>query len=56
MMTLFTKPYDELSNFIFKMYDSDNDGKITKEDIKSLMQYIHIDSNMINNANSISSK
>ena len=37
------------------MYDADNDGKVSKEDIKSLMQYIHIDSNMINNANSISS-
>lgn len=56
MMTLFTKPFDELSIFIFKMYDADNDGEITKNDIKSLMQYINIDSNMINSVNSINPK
>lgn len=56
MMTLFTKPFDELSYFIFKMYDADADGFIAKSDIKSLMQYIHIDSNMINQANSINPK
>lgn len=54
-MTLFTKPFDELSTFIFNIYDADNDGKISREDIKSVMQYIHIDSDMIKNANSISS-
>ncbi len=56
MMTLFTKPFDELSSFIFKMYDSDNDGKISKEDIKSLMQYINIDNDILSNVNSISPK
>lgn len=56
MMTLFTKPFDELAHFIFKMYDSDSDGYVTKNDIKSLMQYIHIDTNMINNVNSINPK
>lgn len=56
MMTLFTKPFDELSAFIFAMYDADCDGKISKEDIKSLMQYIHIDNEMVKNANSISVK
>lgn len=56
MMILFTKPFDELSAFIFNMYDSDNDGKISKEDIKSLMQYIHIDNEMMKNANTISAR
>lgn len=56
MMTLFTKPFDELSYFIFKMYDADNDGIINKVDIKSLMQYIDLDTNLINHVNSINPK
>jgi len=56
MLTLFTKPFDELSYFIFSIYDADGDGKISREDIKSVMQYISIDKNMIKNAYSISSK
>lgn len=56
MMTLFTKPFDELSSFIFKMYDTDNDGEISKNDIKSLMQYISIDSSILNSVNSINPK
>jgi len=55
MMTLFTKPFDELSMFIFQMYDADSDGKISRDDIKSLMQYIHIDKEMMQNVNTISS-
>ena len=56
MMTLFTKPFDELSLFIFKMYDVDCDGEINKNDIKSLMQYISIDKNIINHVNHINPK
>jgi len=56
MMTLFTKPFDELSLFIFKMYDVDGDGEINKNDIKSLMQYISIDKNIINHVNQINPK
>ena len=56
MTTLFTKPFDELSYFIFKMYDADNDGVISKYDIKSLMQYIDLDTNLINHVNSINTK
>jgi len=56
MMTLFTKPFDELSFFIFKMYDADSDGEINKNDIKSLMQYINIDSSILNHVNQISSR
>jgi hypothetical protein len=56
MMTLFTKPFDELSLFIFKMYDVDCDGEINKNDIKSLMQYISIDKNIINHVNQINPK
>jgi Ca2+-binding EF-hand superfamily protein len=55
MMTLFTKPFEELSLFIFQMYDADSDGKISRDDIKSLMQYIHIDNEMMKNVNTISS-
>ena len=56
MTTLFTKPFDELSYFIFRMYDADNDGVINKNDIKSLMQYIDLDTNLINHVNSINPK
>lgn len=56
MITLFAKPFDELSAFIFNLYDSDLDGRITKEDIKSIMQYIDIDKDMLSNANTISAK
>ena len=44
------------SFFIFKMYDADSDGEITKNDIKSLMQYISLDTNLINHVNQINSK
>lgn len=53
MMTLFTKPFEELSYFIFKLYDADSDGSISKDDIKSLMQYISIDSNILGHVNQI---
>ena len=56
MMTLFTKPFDELSYFIFKLYDNDSNGEVSKDDIKSLMQYISIDTNMINHVNQVNSK
>ncbi len=43
MITLFIMPYSNLTEFIFKMYDFDSDGKITKDDVKSLMQYISLE-------------
>ena len=40
MMILFTKEYEDLISFIFKMYDFDCNGKISKEDIRVLLSYI----------------
>ena len=40
MILLFTKGYEELVSFIFKMYDFDLNGQISKEDIRVLLSYI----------------
>ena len=40
MKYLFCEDFDKTSKFIFDFYDYDNDGKITKEDIKTILSYI----------------
>ena len=40
MINLFCEDFDKTSKFIFDFYDYDNDGKITKEDIKTILSYI----------------
>ena len=40
MTNLFCEDFDKTSKFIFDFYDYDNDGKITKEDIKTILSYI----------------
>ena len=40
MKNLFCEDFDKTSKFIFDFYDYDNDGKITKEDIKTILSYI----------------
>ena len=40
MLTLFTKGFDELVKFIFSFYDFDNNGKISKEDVRVILSYI----------------
>lgn len=37
---LFTHNFDYLVKFIFKFYDFDNDGYITKEDIRTILSYV----------------
>ena len=39
MYKLFTENYDYLSKFVFNFYDSDEDGKITPEDIRLTYSY-----------------
>lgn len=39
MFKLFTEDYDYLSKFVFNFYDSDEDGKITPEDIRLIYSY-----------------
>ena len=40
MLVLFTKGFDELVKFVFSLYDFDNDGKVSKEDVRVLLSYI----------------
>lgn len=40
MTSLFTESYDKLAPFIFKFYDFDKDGYITKEDIRIVLSYV----------------
>ena len=40
MTNLFCEDFDKTCKFIFDFYDYDNDGKITKEDIKTILSYI----------------
>lgn len=40
MLTLFTKPYNDLVNFVFNIYDFNSDGMISKDDIKTVFSYI----------------
>ena len=42
MKTLFYEDFEKNSKFIFDFYDFDNDGKITKEDIRVILSYITI--------------
>ena len=39
MFKLFTEDYNYLSKFVFNFYDSDEDGKITPEDIRLIYSY-----------------
>ena len=43
MTTLFCGSYEETVKFIFNFYDIDNDGIITKEDIRVVLSYITLD-------------
>lgn len=40
MVSLFADSLDVLIDFVFEFYDFNNDGKISKEDIKSILIYI----------------
>ena len=48
MTTLFTGSYDQLINFIFRIYDCDTDKIITKEDVKLIMSYLPLKHNKLN--------
>ena len=42
MLILFSSNFEKLLEFIFKFYDFDNDGKITKEDVRVVLSYVPI--------------
>lgn len=39
-LTLFTEPYEKLVKFVFNFYDFDKDGYISKEDIRTVLSYV----------------
>ena len=43
MITLFCGGYEETVKLIFNFYDMDNDGRIDKEDIRTVLSYITLD-------------
>lgn len=45
MTTLFTENFDNLVKFIFKFYDFDKDNQINKEDIRTVLSYIPLNTN-----------
>ena len=42
MLILFSSNFEKLLEFIMKFYDFDNDGKITKEDVRVVLSYVPI--------------
>lgn len=40
MSTLFSENYDKLIKFIFNFYDFNNDGFVSKEDIRTVLSYV----------------
>ena len=40
MMILFSESFNKLSQFIFRFYDFDHDGFITKEDVRVVLSYV----------------
>ncbi len=40
MITLFSESFDKMEKFIFGFYDFDKDGYISKEDVRTVLSYI----------------
>ena len=40
MITLFSESFDKMEKFIFCFYDFDKDGYISKEDVRTVLSYI----------------
>ena len=47
MITLFSTDFDEMVKFVFKFYDFDKDGKISKEDIRIVLSYVPLNQHKI---------
>jgi len=42
MVSLFSSSFNQLLEFVLKFYDFDNDGKITKEDVRVVLSYVPV--------------
>ena len=51
MCTLFTESFDELIKLVFRFYDFDNNGKVEKEDIRTVLSYIPINTSKYKKGN-----
>ena len=40
MTTLFSESFDKMEKFVFSFYDFDKDGYISKEDVRTVISYI----------------
>ena len=49
MVELFSSNFEKLVEFILKFYDFNNDGKITKEDVRVVLSYVPIYKKVKNN-------
>ena len=48
MIILFTESFNTLTKFIFSFYDFDQDGLITKEDVRVVLSYVPLQSQNYN--------
>jgi Ca2+-binding EF-hand superfamily protein len=44
MTTLFTEPFEKQIVFIFNLYDFNKDGFISKEDVRTVLSYVPLNS------------
>lgn len=44
MSIMFSENYDKLAKFVFSFYDFDKDGLVSKEDIRTVLSYVSINS------------
>jgi Ca2+-binding EF-hand superfamily protein len=42
MTILFSQNYERLVQFVFNFYDFDKDGLISKEDLRVVLSYVHL--------------
>ncbi len=53
MVTLFSGDLDKLIQFIFKFYDFDKDGKVSKEDIRIVLSYVPLNTKRLKKQKSL---
>ena len=53
MVTLFSGDLDKLIQFIFKFYDFDKDGKVSKEDIRIVLSYVPLNTKKLKKQKSL---
>jgi Ca2+-binding EF-hand superfamily protein len=48
MTNIFTESYENLVNYIFRLYDFNRDDLISKEDVRIVMSYVPLKTNIEN--------